>query len=71
MPGSVASGTHCMYNACLVQVGLEDLNNMMKTQNWTFLRSEYSHCVTEVIKNLMVTFLLLISDVQHLEQVII
>jgi len=71
MPGSVASGTHHMYNACLVQEALEELNNMMKTQNWKILRSEYSPCVTEVIKNVMVTFLHLISEVQCLQQVII
>ena len=28
-----------MYNACLVQGQFEDLNNMMKTQNWKILRS--------------------------------
>jgi len=31
MPNSVESGTQCMYNACLVQEGLKDLNNMMET----------------------------------------
>ena len=60
-----------VYNACLVQGWLEYLNNMMKTQNWKILCSEYSHCVTEVIGNVTVTFLQLISEVLCLEQIII
>jgi hypothetical protein len=36
-----------MYNACLVQEGLKDLKNMMKTQNEKILCSEYIHGVTE------------------------
>lgn len=59
------------YNACLVQESLADLNNTMKIQNCKILRSEYSHCATEVTSNVMVTFLQIISEVQRLEQLII
>jgi hypothetical protein len=38
---------------------------------WKILHSEYSHCAKEVISNVMVTFLQVISEVKRLEQVII
>ena len=42
-----------------------------ETKIWKILHSEHNHCMREVINNVMVTFLELISEVQCLEQVII
>ena len=62
---------HYTYIACLVQERLADLNNMMKKtklENPAFRIDR--QCAIEVMSNVVVIFLQLISEVQHLDQVI-